>query len=185
MNYGDCEEIIKKRRNVMMGAMGESPFFSKDIAVIVGGKTYRPDSVEVTQDPFEDATVKIEFRMSSFRSHFRPDSTKINPLASIEKVIFNPPATIVLWNDGTKTVVKAQDDEPFDPEKGLTMAIAKKYLGNKGNYFNQIKKWTEPYYEMKTAIENRVKEVLDWQANDQANFVAKMSRYLEKFNKRG
>lgn len=133
----------------MMGAMGESPFFSKDIAVIVGGKTYRPDSVEVTQDPFEDAMVKIEFRMNSFRSHFRPDAKKINPLASIEKVIFNPPATIVLWNDGTKTVVKAQDDEPFDPEKGLSMAIAKKYLGNKGNYFNQIKKWTEKFEEPK------------------------------------
>lgn len=25
------------------------------------------------------------------------------------------------------------------------MAIAKKAMGNKGNYFNQIKKWTEPY----------------------------------------
>lgn len=129
----------------MMGAMGESPFFSKDIVVIVGGKIYHPDSVEVAQDPFEDATVRVEFRMNPLRSHFRPDATKINPLASIEKVIFNPPATIVLWNDGTKTLVKAQDDEPFDPEKGLAMAIAKKYLGNKGNYFNQIKKWTENF----------------------------------------
>lgn len=64
----------------------------------------------------------------------------------IKKVIFNPPATIVFWSDGSKTVVKAQNDEPFDPEKGITMAIAKKFFGNKGNYFNEIKKWTEPYY---------------------------------------
>ena len=58
----------------------------------------------------------------------------------IKKVIFNDPATIVFWNDGTKTVVKAHDEE-FDPEKGLAMAISKKLLGNKGNYYNEFKKW--------------------------------------------
>ena len=57
-----------------------------------------------------------------------------------KKVIFNDPATIVYWKDGTKTVVKAED-EPFDPEKGLAMAIAKKYLGNKGNYYDIFRKW--------------------------------------------
>lgn len=58
----------------------------------------------------------------------------------IKKVIFNNPATIVFWTDGSKTVVKASNEE-FDPEKGLAMAIAKKALGNEGNYFNEIKKW--------------------------------------------
>jgi hypothetical protein len=60
----------------------------------------------------------------------------------IKNVIFNDPATIVFWADGTKTVVKAVD-EPFDKEKGLAMAICKKIFGNKGKYFNYIKKWTE------------------------------------------
>ena len=73
-----------------------------------------------------------------------------------EKVIFNKPATIVLWKDGTKTVVKAQNDEPFDPEKGLAMAIAKKALGNEGNYFNHIKKWTEDVEEPYSYDENDV-----------------------------
>lgn len=58
----------------------------------------------------------------------------------IEKVIFNDPATIVVWKDGTRTVVKVKD-EPFDPEKGLAMAIAKRALGDKGNYYNVFKKW--------------------------------------------
>ena len=66
---------------------------------------------------------------------------------SIKKVHFNPPATVVLWEDGTKTVVKAQDGEDFDPEKGLAMAITKKTLGNQGNYYETIKKWCEPYWE--------------------------------------
>lgn len=58
----------------------------------------------------------------------------------IDKVIFNDPATIVIWSDGTKTIVKAGKDEYFDKEKGLAMAISKKALGNKGNYFNTFKK---------------------------------------------
>ena len=59
----------------------------------------------------------------------------------IKKVIFNDPATIVLWKDGTKTVVKAQDKEEFDKEKGLAMAISKKSLGNEGQYYDTFKKW--------------------------------------------
>ena len=58
----------------------------------------------------------------------------------VKDVIFNDPATIVFWEDGTKTVVKAVNED-FDPEKGLAMAFTKKALGNQGNYFNQLKKW--------------------------------------------
>ena len=62
-------------------------------------------------------------------------------IPEIKNVIFNDPATIVFWDDGTKTVVKCQDGDEFDPEKGLAMAIVKKSYGNKGNYCNKLKKW--------------------------------------------
>ena len=62
---------------------------------------------------------------------------------SIKKVIFNNPATIVLWEDGTKTVVKKQKGERWDKEKGLAMAIVKKMHGNKSNYNDIFKKWCE------------------------------------------
>ena len=62
-------------------------------------------------------------------------------IPEIKNVIFNDPATIVFWEDGTKTVVKCQDGDEFDPEKGLAMAIAKKAYRNKGNYCNKLKKW--------------------------------------------
>lgn len=58
----------------------------------------------------------------------------------IENVIFNGPATIVFWSDGTKTVVKCNNDL-YDKEKGLAMAIVKKFLGNEGNYYNVFRKW--------------------------------------------
>ena len=62
-------------------------------------------------------------------------------LPEIKNVIFNEPATIILWADGTKTVVKCQEGEGYDPEKGMAMAISKKVLGNKGNYYETFKKW--------------------------------------------
>lgn len=74
------------------------------------------------------------------------DAFGIASIFKIKKVIFNNPATIVLWADDTKTVVKAENED-FDPEKGLAMAIAKKAFGNKGSYFNKIKRWTNDYNE--------------------------------------
>lgn len=58
-------------------------------------------------------------------------------MPSIRKVIFNDPATIIMWGDGTKTVVKAHN-EKYDPEKGLAMAIAEKYYGNYSKFKKDI-----------------------------------------------
>lgn len=59
----------------------------------------------------------------------------------IKRVIFSDPATIVFWEDGTKTVVKTQDGEKYDKEKGLAMAIAKRVFGNERDYYNVFKRW--------------------------------------------
>ena len=59
----------------------------------------------------------------------------------ITRVIFNDPATIVFWSDGTKTVVKCDERDEFDPEKGLAMAIAKKSLGNNYKYYEVFEKF--------------------------------------------
>lgn len=64
-----------------------------------------------------------------------------NITKDIKRVIHNEPATIVFWNDGTKTVVKAQNGEPYDKEKGLAMCIIKKLCDNKGNFNEVFKKW--------------------------------------------
>ena len=59
----------------------------------------------------------------------------------IKDVIFKNPATIVLWKDGTKTVVKCQDGDVYNPETGLAMCIIKKMCGNKGNYNDVFNEW--------------------------------------------
>ena len=73
-------------------------------------------------------------------SYIKVPSQKQNAMNSITNVIFNNPATIVFWSDGTKTVVKCDERDEFDPEKGLAMAICKKHFG--GGFYNDIfKKW--------------------------------------------
>jgi hypothetical protein len=73
-------------------------------------------------------------------------STEAGNRSAYYRVIFNDPATIVLWRDGTKTVVKCRPGEEYDPEKGLAMCIAKKTLGNKGNYYELFKDHLTDYY---------------------------------------
>lgn len=63
---------------------------------------------------------------------------------NIRKVIFNDPATVVLWSDGTKTVVKCGPDDIFDKEKGLAMAIVKKMASNDTRFHKVFKQWCKP-----------------------------------------
>lgn len=63
--------------------------------------------------------------------------------APIKKVIFNYPATIVFWDDGSKTVVKCSKNDIYDREKGLAMAIAKYCLGNNGKLKSIFKKFVK------------------------------------------
>ena len=73
-----------------------------------------------------DALISVDrtflFSTNDDREHREAD-------VSIKKVIFNDPATIVYWNDGSKTVVKCTEDDVWDPEKGLAMAICKHIYG--------------------------------------------------------
>lgn len=104
----------------------------------------------VAWNRYEDIVYNIVTE-NTMRSRRRPDkdlyliSTSMNMAFGsglcIKKVIFNDPATIVIWTDGSKTVIKCDGEEKYDPEKGLAMAICKKALGNKGNYYEVFKKW--------------------------------------------
>ena len=87
--------------------------------------------------------VNTKFEYSKYIPNRSYGLPHYNLLTEITNVIFNDPATIVFWGDGTKTVVKAEN-EPFDPEKGLAMAIVKKLFGtnkSKSNYNDIFKKW--------------------------------------------
>lgn len=59
-------------------------------------------------------------------------------VVDIEKVIFSGPATIVFWDDGTKTVVKCQEGDNFDYQTGILLCIIKKNMfDNDSGEFNR------------------------------------------------
>ena len=63
----------------------------------------------------------------------RAESPRLSDM--IRKVIIAEPKMIVLWKDGTKTIVTAEG-EKFDAEKGLLMAFYKKHFGR--TYMNDL-----------------------------------------------
>lgn len=69
-------------------------------------------------------TYSLEDFISSSYVSYGVDKPTLKP----DKIIFNPPATIVFWNDGTKTVVKTNGDY-FTAEGGLFAALARKMWG--------------------------------------------------------
>ena len=98
----------------------------------------------------------VERKSMNSHVYYASVTAKSVSVPAIKKVIFNYPATIVLWSDGSKTVVKCQDGDIYDPEKGLAMAISKKALGNKGNYCNEFKKWLPEDEEEEGTVELRL-----------------------------
>lgn len=67
----------------------------------------------------------------------------------VQKVIYNDPATIVYFTDGSRTVVKRHRDDEFDEQTGLLMCIAKRFLGDD---FHRVLKENVPNYEKKKVM---------------------------------
>lgn len=91
------------------------------------------------------AAMAIDYSRQSTEQTKKNDIVRLGMCnVSIRKVIFSNPATIVLWSDCTKTVVKCGPDDIFDKEKGLAMAIVKKMAGNDSRFHKVFKKWCKP-----------------------------------------
>ena len=85
--------------------------------------------IKITQDIFSSLNNKKE------------NTEMKTTLPAIKNVVFNNPLTIIIWEDGTKTYVKTSGEDTYDPEKGMALAIAKKAMGNKYEYFETIREW--------------------------------------------
>ena len=159
--------------NIECNTIGDREFMCSNVLTYGSSKLLFPNSnylqmtvsnkEKTVQDVFDTLTEEQKTVVYAFMSE--------SNLVEIKNVVFNPPATIVFWTDNSKTVVKAEN-EIFDPEKGLAMAIAKKALGNKGNYYETFKKWlpkTEPKEEPKTESKEEPKtELKDYTAEKQS-----------------
>lgn len=78
---------------------------------------------------------------------------------TIKSVKFNPPATIIFWTDGTKTVVKCQEGDFYNAETGFALAYLKKLLGNDNTFNKEINKWVPEYLTDKEPISDPLEDV--------------------------
>ena len=75
----------------------------------------------------------VTFRLldDSYKKYKLPGA--LNNRTVISRVIFRNPATIVFWNDGTKTVTKCSESDTYSKEAGLAICCLKKAFGKKAN----------------------------------------------------
>lgn len=64
-------------------------------------------------------------------------------IPEISKVVFNNPATIVFWEDGTKTAVKCMEGQEFNEYYGVACAIMKRFFGNNSKASAFVEKFKE------------------------------------------
>lgn len=106
------------------------------------GKVYDVVDGNITNDngyTYTDLDDVIEFLSKWYKFE------KVADDSIISRVIFNDPATIILWSDGTKTIAKTHGDDAFDPEKGFAVACAKKLLGGGNAFKMEFAKWAPVY----------------------------------------
>lgn len=92
-----------------------------------------------TKPDLETEKAREAFR-KNFGSHlFVSGKCKTNNLPEIKKVIFNDPATIIIWADGTKTVVKCAEVDTYTKWAGFAFCVCKKIMGD--SFHKEFKQW--------------------------------------------
>ena len=139
IRYGSSEHVY----TVRLIGIGDFIFVGYDLIPQEKMNELDVDAEELRIKKEEAEKIDNQFKSFMRDSLCKIMSSNVSSIknAEIKKVIFNNPATIVFWSDEKKTVVKCADNETFDEEKGLAMAISKRVLGNQGNYYNEFKKW--------------------------------------------
>ena len=125
----DCEKGVPNTKLI-----DPNRYFDTDMDMTKEEMQYCRNDVAVTEKLFKEEKI---MRFNSCKP-------------TIKNVIFNSPATIVMWSDGTKTVVKCGENDDFDPEKGVAMCCMKKLLGtNKtgSNYLDKVEKYIQKWEE--------------------------------------
>lgn len=121
--------------------------------------TLAPENVEII------GTVPLY--PSANRQSFRLLNYEPADHLNVARIIFSPPATIVFWKDGTKTVVKCADGEPFSEYNGFAAALLKKVFGSNSAVKKLIQRKKQydasakatPASAQTTALEQRFKEL--------------------------
>ena len=125
------------------------------------GRKCRCSKAKVISITTEDGSeVEDGYAYSPYDPEFIYEVGKTVEVSNIKNIIFNDPLTIIVWSDGTKTFVMASKNDVYDPEKGMALAIAKKAMGNKYSYYDEIRKWIAKDTKRKAKEEESVSLIL-------------------------
>lgn len=131
----------------------------------IGSSYYTPISVEAIYDPGAERILKIEmipdyqktkeevgmkmYVKRDVESAYKLHETlkeNVNPYA-VKQIIFNKKknATTVFWADGTVTVIKKKEDDPWDEQAAFAQALAKKVYGSTSSVRKIVEKKSKDY----------------------------------------
>ena len=129
--------------STMLEVMGVPDFIARNINTIEGlprsGRGYLVTDIKYEIDAVP--VIEVEMAPDAFRTAIgylnhvpfgmwsSPTNKKKKPI--IEKVIYNPPATIVWFDTGSKVVSKVEEGDEFDWEKGLALCVLKEKMNKK------------------------------------------------------
>nr|DAT40666.1 MAG TPA: hypothetical protein [Caudoviricetes sp.] len=96
----------------------------------------------------------------------------------VKKIIFSGPKTIVMWTDGTKTIVSMSKDETnFDPEAAFCAAYTKKMFGTNSKIKRVIKEKSN-IEQHQRIVEEKLKEELAKIRQDYDKFMRELCPWL-------
>lgn len=141
----------------------------------IGSIYYTPISVEVTYDPDVNYTSRfdmvpnyqkteeemyVKHDVESIYKLYETMKENVNPY-EVKQIIFNKKknATTVLWADGTATVVKKKEDDPWDEQAAFAQALAKKVYGSTSSVRKIVEKKSKDYKgkEAPTSFEEAIR----------------------------
>ena len=128
-------------------------------------KRYEAITIPIAGRNAESFTLFVGWYIKRTADDFYNSEDERNEIETMypRNIVFNGPATIVEWYDGTKTVVKCQKGDTFDPLTGVAMCALKKMLGTNesgSNYLNDISKLIDVAWEAKNKRYKKKEEAL-------------------------
>ena len=110
----------------------------------IQGKIYMASNGEIVPTDFYKPE-RVKVKTVGYAVNVPTQLKDLDLDKEIKEIIFNDPATVIKWKDGSESIVQARDGEKFDPEKGLAMAISKRVLGNDHDYYITFLKALKKY----------------------------------------
>lgn len=125
----------------------------------LGGRTMTIKSVNYGQYQLLEDIESKNWTDGMFECSYYNQVPIVNSPQNIERVTFNNPATIIHFTDGTKTIVKATENDKYNPTVGFLYAYFEKMSGMSktqcGKFFDSLEEEYAEQLERKMKKRNK------------------------------